>query len=479
MRIAAYIRVSTDVQAEKGNSLFEQKQRLAAYCVAMGWKEPEFYIDDGYSAKDINRPRLQELITKITEKKYAKVMVTKLDRISRRLLDLLTLIDMFQQYDVSFVSVSESFDTETPSGRLALQVLGAVAEFERERISERVKDNMLSLAMNTDKVLTKPCFGFDIIEGRYQINESEAKYIQMMFDLAEQGHGHRMIAKLLNEAGSTTKQGKPWDQTNVKRLMNNEAIAGILVYNKRQNKNGKIIMRDKSEWVIKENNHPAIIDPNRFEEVQGIFKSRSRARKHADSETYLLTGLVRCKYCGGTMKGSTSRMKREYGGYTYYRYICSSYVSGYGCKYHAVHRDQLEQQVIERVKFVANNSLSETSLVVSASRSTVEELNELKTQLNNVNKRMQKQIEAYENDLISADDLKAARARIDAERNQIKAQIEKLESKNGNVNDVQNAAVKLLDDITGVDRIKSKMALRKLIDQVIVEGDVFTVVWRV
>lgn len=478
-RIAAYIRVSTDEQADKGNSLAEQQERLSAYCKAMGWPEPIFYVDDGYSAKNLNRPAIKRLLEDVKQNKIDIVLTSKLDRLCRNLLDLLQTIELFNAHNCSYISASESFDTSTAVGRMTLQLLGTFAEFERERISERVKDNMLSIAKNTSKAITKPCYGYDIIDGQYVINEQEAQYVRLMFDLAEQGHGHRMIAKILNELGATTKRGKMWDQVNVKRLMRTETIAGIMVYNKRQSKNGKMVMRDKSEWIIKENNHPAIIPLERFERVNEIMLSRSRAKKHADSETYLLTGLVKCKHCGKNMKGCTSRHKRKYNEYTYYRYICSSYVLGYGCKHHAVHRDDLEQAIIDQIKEIALASTKELNIKVTHSSTVADEIRSIKEQLARIDKRMQKQIEAYENDLISAEDLKVARQRIDAERQRLREQLERLEAKIGEPAAVQANAAKLLDDVTGFDRLKAKFAIRQLIDQIEIEnGELISIVWK-
>lgn len=469
-RIAAYIRVSTDEQADKGNSLSEQKERLIAYCKAMGWQEPIFYIDDGYTAKNLNRPAIQRLLNDVKKKKIDIVLTSKIDRLCRNLLDLLQTVELFNYNDCDYVSASESFDTSTAVGRMTLQLLGTFAEFERERISERVKDNMMSLAKNTSKALTKPCYGYDVVDGQYVVNELEANHVRYMFDLAEQGHGSRMIAKLLNDRGSTTKQGKMWDQVNVKRLMSNDTISGVMIYNKRKNKNGKTIFRDKNEWIMKEDNHPAIIPRERFEAVKKIMQSRSLANKHAESETYLLTGLLKCKHCGKNMKGNTSRHKTKYNEYTYYRYICSSYVLGYGCKHHAVHRDDLEQAIINRIKEVAEGSVKTLNLIVAATPTTTEEINELKHQLARVDKRMQKQIEAYELDLISAEDLKTARIRVDDERRKIQKQIEKLESQKGNAESVKSNAVKFLSDITGADRIKAKTAIRNLIQTIEIEN---------
>jgi site-specific DNA recombinase len=478
-RIAAYIRVSTDEQADKGNSLKEQQERLNSYCKAMGWEEPVFYIDDGYSAKNLNRPAMQRLIEDVKKGEIKYVLTTKLDRLTRNLLDLLQVVNMFDEFKCNFVSASESFDTSTAAGRMVLHLLGVFAEFERERISERVKDNMTLLAKNTTKAITQPCYGYDVVEGQYRINELEAQYVKLMFDLAENGHGHRKIAKILNERGARTKRGKMWDQTNVKRLMRTETIAGIMIYNKRENKNGKIVERDRSEWIIKENNHPAIIPIERFERVREIMQSRSRAYKHADNETYLLTGLVKCKHCGRNMRGSTSRHKTKHGDYTYYRYVCSSYILGYGCKYHAVHRDDLESTIIEQIREIAKTSTKDLHLKVTHSRTVTDEINMIKDQLSRIDKRMQKQIEAYENELISAEDLKKARERIESEREKLREQLEKLEMRKGEPVVVKDNAKLLLEDITGVDRLKAKSAIRKLIDTIELEnGELISILWK-
>lgn len=479
MRVAAYIRVSTDEQADKGNSLSEQQERLTAYCKAMGWMPPSFYIDDGYSAKNLNRPNVQKLLEHVKMKQWDIVLTSKLDRLCRNLLDLLQTINLFNEHNCSYVSASESFDTSTAVGRMTLQLLGTFAEFERERISERVKDNMISIAKNTDKVITQPCYGYDVVDGKYVINEDEAKFVRLMFELAEQGHGHRMIAKVLNDMKSTTKRNKMWDQINVKRLMSTETITGTMVYNKRTTQNGRTVERDKKDWIIKENNHPAIIPSEQFEHVHEIIRSRSRARKHADSETYLLTGLVKCKYCGRNMKGSTSRQNTKYKDYTYYRYICSSYVLGYGCKHHAVHRDDLENAVINRIRELILSSSKSLNLNIARSISTSDEIKLVKDQLYRIEQKMQKQIEAYENDLISANDLKIARHRVETDRQQLQEQLLKLESNKAEPTALLSNIKKYIEDITGVDRIKAKTAIRNIIDHIELEkGELINIVWK-
>ncbi len=479
MIVAIYVRVSTDEQAESGNSLSEQKERLSAYCVSMGWSDFTFFVDDGYSAKNLNRPAIKKVIERVERREIDIVLTSKLDRLGRNLKDLLNLVDFFDEHDCRFVSQSETFDTSTAVGRMTLQLLGTFAEFERERTRERVRDNMLSLAKNTDKGLGKTCFGYDLVDGKYVINEDEAQHVRYMFDLAEEGHGHRMIAKLLNDRGALTKQGKLWDQINVKRLMKNEILAGTRIYNKRENKHGKTVMRDKKDWIIKENNHPAIIEPERFERVQDIFNSRSTAGKHANSETYLLTGLVKCKYCERNMKGQTTRNKRPNKVYTYFKYICSSYVQGYGCKHHAIHRELLEGNIKDEIKRITETSPKELKINIAATPTVQDEIKSIKQQLAQIEKRMQKQIEAYTKDLISDEDLKAASMRAENDRNELRIKLEKLENTSGDPEQLQNNARNLLGDIIGEDRMKAKTAIRLLISQIVLGDEEAYITWKI
>lgn len=475
VRVAAYVRVSTDEQAEKGNSILEQQERLTAYCKAMGWEHPSFFIDDGFSAKNLKRPAINALIDAVKRRQFEVVLSTKLDRVCRNLLDLLQLVEQFETNECRFVSSSESFDTSTAAGRMTLHLLGMFAQFERERISERVKDNMLSLARNTDKALSGPCFGYDIENGNYIINEAEAVHVRRMFDLAEQGHGTRHIAKVMNDSGSVTKRGKAWDSVNVKRLMTIPTVIGAKVFNQRKSVKGKVQMRDKQEWIVKPDSHPAIISNEQYETVQRMFDSRKPTRTRAESETYLLTGLIHCKRCGARMKGHTARHKNH----TYYRYLCSSYSLRYGCNHHAVHRDEMEAFILQQIQQLAEATDEQVEALVSASKSQQDELADARNQLAKLNKRMQKQIEAYENDLIGGADLKQARERIDVERNKLQAHIESLESGRVQPGNVRQQAVKHLGQITGVDRQKAKKSMSLLIDRIDLDAPTIDIIWRV
>lgn len=477
VRVAAYIRVSTDEQVDKGNSLHEQKERLEAYCKAMGWLAPVIYSDDGYSAKDMRRPAAQKMIKGVQKNKYDVLLTSKLDRMSRNLLDMLQLVRLLDEHGCNYVSASEGFDTSTAVGRMVLQLLAAFAEFERERISERVKDNMISMAKNTDRAINMPCYGYDILEGKYSINTKEAENIRLMFDLAENGHGYRAISKTLNEKGIRTKKDKEWTPLSVKRVIKNDTLAGTMTYNKRQMKNGKMVFRDESEWIVKLGNHPAIIELEKWKKVIAILESRKPAKKHADSETYILTGLVKCGYCGRTMKGSTARYNRSEKKYIYYRYMCSSYQRGFGCKYHAVHRDEIETAVINQIKELATYSTKEVREVSITSSMGRSEIQEIESDLEKINRRIQKQIEAFTSELITPEDLKRASQKAEKERAELQVKMERIKSREIDMAQVKRKINEYLDVINGIDRVKSKQLLRQMISNISYKDGTASITW--
>ena len=124
MRCAIYVRVSTDEQAKAGYSLAAQVDRIKSFIRSQGWTATEIYSDDGYSAKDRNRPALKRLLDDASEKRFEAVLVYKIDRLSRRLKDLIEIVEELAHYDVGFKSITELIDTTTPEGRLMFHQFG-------------------------------------------------------------------------------------------------------------------------------------------------------------------------------------------------------------------------------------------------------------------------------------------------------------------------------------------------------------------
>lgn len=484
MKVFAYARVSTDEQAEKGHSLNEQQERMFSYCKAMGWEEPVFFVDDGYSAKNLNRPKLTEILQIVkSEKGPGIVITTKLDRLSRKLVDILNLNEYFNKHGFNYVSASEGFDTSTPAGRLVLQMLGMVAEFERERISERVRDNMTSIVKNTKKVVSRPCFGYDVIDKEMVINLEESLIVKEMAEWAVEGKGPREIAKRLNARGIRTKEGNEWHDKIVRELLQRETLIGDFVYNKTYRKDSKTIMRDPSEWITVKNHHDAILDITVFEKIRTIFLGRKTVGKNISNDTYLLSGLLVCSHCGSKMNGKMNRsfskkLNREN---LHYQYLCDGYLKKATCFHHFARRDEIEQLVVDRIEKLAQESLGKLEEISTNSTNSKDDISQLKAKLEKIDKKMQKQIDAYNDDLISAHDLKLASEKAKSEREvllQLLNESAQDKQKKAEV-ELQARANKSKKIITSSNRLQAKQEIRKLVEKIeVTNGSDVHITWR-
>ncbi|MCM3273693.1 recombinase family protein [Paenibacillus elgii] len=486
MLVYAYIRVSTEEQAEKGNSLSEQRERLTAFCKVMDWDDPIWYVDDGYSAKDTRRPEINRLLEDVkNSNKEGVIVTTKLDRLSRNLYDILSLSRFFEKYKCKYVSATESFDTSTAAGRLTLQVLGMVAEFERERNSERVRDNMVSLAAKLEdfKAISRPCFGYDIIEGLYVPNLEEKMIVQKMADQAEAGIGPRNIAKWLNkEAKVFTKEGNLWHGKVVRELLLRETLIGDFVYNKTFRVGSKVYKRPEEEWTRIPNHHEPILDREQQAKIRIIFDGRKTVGRHVSDDTYLLSGLVRCSHCNSKMNGKLNRSfsKKLNQENLRYTYTCDGYIKKGICFHHHVSRDELENLVIQRIHEVANSAPGTIQISVAKPKTATLEKETISAKLEKLDRKLQKQIEAYEDELISREDLKKAKQRVEDERKRLLEALKEIEegySSSDHVK-VQENAKQCLSDISPMDRFKTKQAIRQVIDHIeIKNGEAVKIVW--
>ncbi|MED4749902.1 recombinase family protein [Brevibacillus choshinensis] len=429
MKIALYIRVSTEEQAKEGFSIAEQKERLRAFCIAHGWSDYEFYIDDGYSAKDTNRPAYQRILIDIRARRIQMIMTTKIDRLTRRLMDLLTFVDELDIYQCAYKSASETFDTSTAVGRMVLQLLGVFAEFERERIAERVRENMYHVAKQ-GKVVTTPCFGYDVADGQYVINKSEAEWILKMVDMILNGNGTWNVAKMLNENNVLTKRGREWTLKAVRiYLLKNEMLRGNTVWNQNYRKSGKLIQRPPSEWLLVENTHEPILDKDTYEKLQAILDQNQRVAPRSKNSDFLLSGIVYCGHCGNKMYGLNTTNKKNGKDYrSPIRYLCSGYTKKGQCFHHYIHTEILDEQVIQEVLGIGESDIAIPVSAVSVQANKLrEELTQTKKQLSSMDDRFQRQIRAFEIGILDEADLLEAKQRLNQEKDEILAKIQALE----------------------------------------------------
>jgi site-specific DNA recombinase len=211
MKGIGYLRVSTEGQAEKGVSLEAQEKKVRAMAEVQGAELTEIISDGGESAKSLARPGMARLLALVDAGKVDTVIIAKLDRLTRSVKDLAELLERFERKNVSLVSVAESLDTRTAAGRLVLNVMASVSQWERETIGERTKDALAHKKGKGERVGTVP-FGFQLaVDGVHlEENPQEQEILHRIEELRAAGRTLREIAAELNRRGLPTRRGSAW-----------------------------------------------------------------------------------------------------------------------------------------------------------------------------------------------------------------------------------------------------------------------------
>lgn len=318
MQAALYLRVSTEEQANEGFSIEAQKNKLVNYCQIHDIDIYGIYIDGGISGKSLERPKVQEMIKEIKEKKIDAVCVLKLDRITRSVRDLITLMDLFNKYHIKFISLTEQIDTSSATGRMFIQLLGVFAEWERSVIGERVVIGMEQRA-KTGLYSTRRVLGYDYHSDTksFTINEAEAKIVKLIFNLHNQGKGYTAIAKILNTSGYKTKEGNCFSNHSLCYLVNNGwYYCGKFRYT----------AKGKEPQILDAVNIPPILTYEEFMKSQKIRNANySKAKKYGTDE-FIFKGRVYCQ-CGAVLRTVTSGTKTRLNS-NYRYYVCRRFKEG-------------------------------------------------------------------------------------------------------------------------------------------------------
>lgn len=218
--VVGYIRVSTLEQSAEGVSLAAQEERIKAYCVASGRHFDRIIVDSGQSAKTLSRDGLQGILSGITRKRIRAVVVLKLDRLTRSVRDLADVLELFAKYDCALVSVSEHVDTATASGRLLLNLLASVSQWEREAIGERTAF-ALAHKRRKGEVYGRVPFGFRREGDALVPNDEQQEALALIRQLRSNGTALRRIADVLNSRNiQPPKSGTRWYASSVLAVIN-------------------------------------------------------------------------------------------------------------------------------------------------------------------------------------------------------------------------------------------------------------------
>jgi site-specific DNA recombinase len=331
------------------NSLDAQREAAESYIASQkheGWAcQPDRYDDGGFSGGNLERPGLRRLMADIEAGKIDCVVVYKVDRLSRSLLDFARLMEVFLKHSVMFVSVTQAFNTATSMGRLMLNVLLSFAQFEREMISERTRDKMAAARRKGHWLGGTPVLGYNLEGTRLVLNNEEVQRVRQIFRLYLDLGGLLPVVQELARRGWVNKEwttrsgrqrgGKPFTKTSLHRLLNNVAYIGKVQY--------------KSE--IHQGRHEAIIDLETWKQTQAMLRQNGRAGGAAARNKFgaLLKGILRCASCNCAMSPTHStkdRTKR----YRYYRCQNAQQRGRAACPHPSVSAHEIERVVVEQIK---------------------------------------------------------------------------------------------------------------------------------
>lgn len=398
LRVALYVRVSSQEQADEGYSIGEQTERLKKYAEAMEWEIYKIYVDPGYSGGNIDRPGLNEMIRDVEAGEIDTVVVYKLDRLSRSQFDTLYLIEkVFLVNNTDFISMTENFATNTPLGRAMIGFLAVFAQLEKDKINERTLMGKEARAKEGKwgGGSSEPIgYDYNIATGELEINEYEKMQILEAVDLFLKGVPLRTIAIILNDKGYTykgrSKKPAKWDTKRLKYIFASRLYLGYIRHN--------------DNWY--KGSHTPIYDEETFAKLEKLLNQRNETyavhHRNPTQQTTYLGGMLYCKKCGARYAKQTGTTRKP--GVLNYYYCCYSrskkvpkMVKDPNCKNKNWRMDDLDGIILGEIKKLAVDP-EYFNLLCNTKKENTDELNKidiLKKEIDNIKDQISRFMDLY------------------------------------------------------------------------------------
>ncbi len=483
----AYIRVSTEEQASViEGSLDNQKHRMQSFVDMKNVQEEnwgeivEYYIDDGYSAKDTNRPAYQRMLRDLKKGKINMILVTELSRLSRSIPDFCNLLEDLKDYQGKFLSIKEQFDSSTPAGEMMIYNMINLAQFERKQISERVAINCHSRALRGLNSGASTILGYDKKpdnKATLVVSKTEAEQVKDIFDLFIE---HRSLAKtiphlhtkLIRPKVSSNKRNRlalegRWTSDSLGYLIQNPAYIGMKEVNKCKKNEEQHQLKPWQRYSVVKASWPAIISEATFKEAQHILeenRSQERARlKNGEKRVFLLSGILKCGECGRALVGHSAHGKNHV-----HRYYVHTSKKGdvIDCTLKRIRAEELETGL--------ENHLSEILLRAGHSEKIEERIRTLSLakpeDLKAKKQEIQKQIDKLQKDIdevfrmqtgfgLESEGIKLVSEKLETlgqKKLALLAELENLKARENDKEDIENAIIDLKDRLESFARGWSK-----------------------
>lgn len=361
-KVAIYIRVSTNHQIDKDSLPMQRKDLIAYSSLLLGIENYVIFEDAGYSGKNTDRPAFQQMMSRVRNKEFSHVLVWKIDRISRNLLDFAGMYQELKKLGVTFVSKNEQFDTSTAMGEAMLKIILVFAELERNMTSERVTATMISRASSGLWNGGRVPYGYDydVETSLFSIIESEADVCQIMKNDYLEHKSLIHTARALNNAGYRARSGNEWSATTVWIILSNPFYAGIYRYNRYKGTESRQ-KNPEDEWIMIYDHHPAIYTLEEHTAILAIMEENARFRnsigkQRSGKNVHIFSNIAYCGKCGSKMVSTPGKLHAD--GYRGSNYSCPKRRKTKECDNATVSDTQLGEFVINYILNMLNAKTS-------------------------------------------------------------------------------------------------------------------------
>lgn len=478
IRVAIYVRVSTQEQAKEGYSIGEQIDRLKKYAEIHDYVVVKIYTDAGHSGGNMERPALQEMIEDIEAGRIDKVCVYKLDRISRSQKDTMTLLeDIFLANNCDFESMTEKFDTATSFGRAMIGILSIFAQLERENIKER-------MAMGIDARIKKGKwrggsqipFGYDY-ESTLEtlvINEYEAMIVKEVFKAFTEGMTIGKLSDKMVESGHTFRNGKV-DRRSLRYMLKNKTYCGY--------------QRHNDQWI--ESLHDAIIDEETYNKAQDIFSEKKRRFEESGHKVGIeatstnLGGMLFCGRCGARYSKYRTGSKEfgyhlKYGCYSRHKKV-KHMIKDPNCRNKNYDMAELDNIIFDQIRKLAIDPEYIHQLKKDHLQTDIDQkIHVIESQIKQINNQLSRFMDLYGLEKYSLEELDEKTTPLQTQRMKLKKELQQLQKDNQKM--PEEEVIKIVSSFDEVleagDLHETRSVIEALINRIDIDGDDITIHWN-
>lgn len=486
LNVVGYCRYSSEHQTVL--SIEAQKRAITEYCEKNNYKITDWYVDEAISGGTIERPAFQRLLSQVSSKvcPFQGIVVHKLDRLSRNVVDSYKLRELFADYNIRLMSVCEDYINND----ILFGITSVLNNHYINNLRNEVMKGMKEKAYKAEFNGGCPPLGYKVVDGKYVIDDAEAIIIKTIYEMAAKGYGYNQIIRAMISKGYKTKNGNDFSKTALYQILTNERYKGIYVFNKVEKRNrnkqrNSHKYKDPSEIIRVEDGCPAIVSKELWEKANLARKVAAGKQSNA-KHPYLLSGLLYCGECGCKMHGN----HRKYGDSGYNTYRCNKKGNKLNCNSKEIKADSVDQFVLDSFcNFFFSDSVAE--MITKQINQTMKDLLKSNSSEETMARKALQGLKIVQKNLVEAisnagysktltDKLEATEKQIHENESIIEAEQAKKENRTVDVSEVKEQIYKLKTYFANPKHIdETKYILHQYIHKVIISRESVKVIFKI